>query len=88
MFGSVGFPEIMMIFLVVMLLFGPKKLPDFAKTLAKTLKEFRKTFNEAKTTLKDGFEEELKELENDVKKQTDFSNTMEEFMEDDTRKEE
>jgi TatA/E family protein of Tat protein translocase len=62
MFGSLGFPEIILIFVVVLLLFGPKKLPDFAKTFGKALKEFRKTVNEAKSTI----EEEIKKADLDV----------------------
>lgn len=56
MIGSIGFPEVIMIFLVVMLLFGPKKLPDFAKTFGKALKEFRKTINDAKSTIEEEIE--------------------------------
>jgi TatA/E family protein of Tat protein translocase len=67
MIGSIGFPEVIMIFLVVLLLFGPKKLPDFAKMFGKTLKEFRKTINDAKSTIEDeiekaGVAEDLKEI--------------------------
>lgn len=67
MIGSIGFPEVIMIFLVVMLLFGPKKLPGFAKTFGKALKEFRKTINDAKSTIEEEIEkadigEELKEI--------------------------
>jgi TatA/E family protein of Tat protein translocase len=53
MFGAVGIPELIMIFIVVLFLFGPDKLPDFAKTFGKTLKEFRKTVNEAKSAIEE-----------------------------------
>lgn len=56
MLGSVGFPELIMIFIIALLLFGPNKLPDVAKTLGKTIREFRKTINEAKNTI----DEEIK----------------------------
>lgn len=56
MFGSIGFPELLMIFIIALLLFGPNKLPDLAKTLGKTIREFRKTINEAKSTI----DEEIK----------------------------
>ncbi len=56
MFGSIGFPELMMILIIALLLFGPNKLPDIARTLGKTIHEFRKTVNEAKATL----DEEIK----------------------------
>lgn len=75
MFGSLGFPEIMLILVVALLLFGPKKLPEIAKTLGKTFREFRKTINEAKTTIEEEIEkadiaEDLKEIDKDVKQIT------------------
>lgn len=51
MIGSLGFPEIIMIFVVVMLLFGPKKLPEFAKMLGKIIREVRSTVDHAKNTI-------------------------------------
>jgi len=79
MFGSIGFPEIIMIFLVVLLLFGPKKLPDFAKTFGKTIREFRKTINEAKATIEEEIEKadvtgDLKEIDKEIKEIGDISN--------------
>ena len=71
MFGPIGFPELMLIFLVVLLLFGPKKLPDFAKFLGKAIREFKKTVNDAKSTIEDelqdtGINESLKDLNKDL----------------------
>lgn len=64
-----------MIFLVVLLLFGPKKLPDFAKTFGKAIREFRKTVNEAKSTIEEEIEKadvtrDLKEINRDIKEIT------------------
>ncbi|HSQ34668.1 MAG TPA: twin-arginine translocase TatA/TatE family subunit [Candidatus Binatia bacterium] len=53
MFGSVGFPELIMIFIVVLLVFGPNKLPEFAKLLGKTIREFRTTVDQAKAAIED-----------------------------------
>jgi TatA/E family protein of Tat protein translocase len=50
-FGSLGFTEIAFIFLLALLLFGPKKLPEIGKTLGKGLSEFRRASNELKRTL-------------------------------------
>ena len=44
--GSIGFTEILLIFLVVLLLFGAKKLPEVARGMGQALKEFRKAARE------------------------------------------
>jgi TatA/E family protein of Tat protein translocase len=72
MFGSIGFPELIMIFIVVLLVFGPEKLPEFAKLLGKTIREFRSTVDEAKTAIeneiyKEGMATGLKDIGKDVK---------------------
>jgi len=46
MFGGLGPPEIIIIFLVILLLFGGKKLPELAKGLGKGIKEFKKAQTE------------------------------------------
>jgi TatA/E family protein of Tat protein translocase len=72
MFGSVGFPELILIFIVVLVVFGPKKLPEFAKLLGKTIREFRSTVDEAKAAIEDAIYKEdltaqLKDIGKDVK---------------------
>jgi TatA/E family protein of Tat protein translocase len=72
MFGSIGFPELIMIFMVALLVFGPKKLPEFAKLLGKTIREFRTTVDEAKAAIEDeiykeGMTSQLKDIGKDVK---------------------
>jgi sec-independent protein translocase protein TatA len=42
MFGSIGMPELILIFVVALLVFGPKKLPEIGKSLGKGLAEFKK----------------------------------------------
>ena len=42
MFGNLGTPEIMLIALVVLVLFGAKKIPEFMQGLGKGVREFRK----------------------------------------------
>lgn len=53
MFGSIGFPELVLVFVVVLLVFGPKKLPEFARTLGRIVREFRSTVDQAKTAIQD-----------------------------------
>jgi Tat protein translocase TatB subunit len=52
MFG-IGMPELILIGVVALLVVGPKKLPDLAKTLGKGLNEFRKTATDVTDGLKD-----------------------------------
>ncbi len=44
--GSIGFSEILLIFLVILLLFGAKKLPEVARGMGQALREFRKAAKE------------------------------------------
>jgi TatA/E family protein of Tat protein translocase len=57
-FGG-AFPEIAFILFIAFLLFGPKKLPEIARTLGKGLGELRRASNELKVSL----EEEIKNLD-------------------------
>ncbi|NIA20183.1 MAG: twin-arginine translocase TatA/TatE family subunit [Xanthomonadaceae bacterium] len=50
MFG-IGLPELLMILVVALLVIGPKKLPDLAKSLGKGLAEFRKATDDLKDTI-------------------------------------
>lgn len=45
MFGRIGTPEIVIVLLVLLLLFGGKKLPELAKGLGQALNEFRKALS-------------------------------------------
>src|ERR1051325_3107224 len=65
MFGSLGLPELLMIFVVALIVFGPRKLPEIGKTLGKALGEFKKASDELKNTIeREVHAEELKDLKN------------------------
>ena len=64
--GPLGMQEIMLIFLLALLLFGPKKLPELGKLLGKGLTEFRR----AKSELTSTFESHLHELERETRLET------------------
>jgi len=51
--GSLGAGEIILILVVFLLLFGAKRLPDFAKSLGKSLKEFKKATKEISDEIED-----------------------------------
>ena len=57
--GPVGVQEMIVIFLVALVLFGPKKLPELGRTLGKAITEFRRAQSELKST----FEHHMRELE-------------------------
>jgi TatA/E family protein of Tat protein translocase len=60
--GPFGVQEMMVIFILALLLFGPKKLPELARLLGKGLTEFRRAKNELKTT----FDTHMRELEREA----------------------
>ena len=41
MFSGIGFPELILILVIALIVFGPGKLPDVGKALGKTIREFR-----------------------------------------------
>ena len=54
--GSLGMQEIIVIFVLALIVFGPRKLPELGKSLGKGLAEFKKASNELKQT----WEEEVR----------------------------
>ena len=60
--GPVGMQEMIFIFVLALLIFGPKKLPELGKTLGKAMTEFRRASNELKTT----FDREMSNLERET----------------------
>ena len=64
MFGSIGMPELIIIFVIALIIFGPRKLPELGRSLGKSLAEFKKASNELKNTLEEEIRiEEAKESE-------------------------
>ncbi|MFI5143861.1 MAG: twin-arginine translocase TatA/TatE family subunit [Thermoanaerobaculales bacterium] len=67
MFGSVGIPELIMIFVVALLLFGPKKLPEIGRSLGKALGEFKRATNDLQRSLEEEVAAtELKQTKRDL----------------------
>ena len=63
MFGTIGWPEIILILLVVLLLFGAKRLPEMGRALGKGIREFKRSIK--------GLEDELDAPEKEEKKNED-----------------
>ena len=59
--GTIGVPELIVIFVIALIVFGPKKLPELGKSLGKGLSEFRKASNDLRSTI----EEEVRAIESE-----------------------
>ena len=63
--GPIGMPEMVVIAVIALIIFGPRKLPELGKSLGKSIAEFKRASNELKNTL----EEEIRTEElNDARK--------------------
>lgn len=60
LFGSLGWPEILLLLLVVLLLFGAKRIPDLMKSMGKGVKSFKQGLNETCEQINQSSEEEKK----------------------------
>ena len=58
MFGSIGMPELIIILVIALIIFGPRKLPELGRSLGRSLSEFRRASNELKNTLDDEIRQE------------------------------
>ncbi len=68
MFGSIGFPELMLIFVIALLLFGPRKLPEIGRSIGRALGEFRRASNDLKRTIEEEVAtEDLRQVGRDVR---------------------
>lgn len=69
MFGNIGFPELLIILALALLVFGPKKLPEVGRSLGRALREFRRTSDEIKEKLEEEIHaEEFREIKDEIKK--------------------
>jgi sec-independent protein translocase protein TatA len=62
--GSIGLPELIVIFVIILLLFGARRLPQIARSIGKSLREFKSGM---KSQMKDTEEEEEREEEREEK---------------------
>jgi TatA/E family protein of Tat protein translocase len=51
--GPIGVPELVIIFVIALIVFGPKKLPDLGRSLGKSISEFKRASNELRNTLEE-----------------------------------
>jgi TatA/E family protein of Tat protein translocase len=63
MFGSLGVPELLLIFVVILIVFGPRRIPEIGRTLGKALGEFRRATDDLKGSIEREVRlEELKKI--------------------------
>ena len=53
MFGSIGMPELIIIFVIALIIFGPRKLPELGRSLGKSIGEFKRASNDLRNTLEE-----------------------------------
>jgi sec-independent protein translocase protein TatA len=58
MFGNIGLPELLLIFFVVLLLFGARRIPEVAQGLGRGIREFRKSMRDVEGDKNDGAKKE------------------------------
>lgn len=63
---NLGFPELIMLLVIALVVFGPKKLPEMGRTIGKSLREFRRASAEIRNELR--FEDEPPRVQNSARR--------------------
>ncbi|HEY7497878.1 MAG TPA: TatA/E family twin arginine-targeting protein translocase [Vicinamibacterales bacterium] len=79
MFGPIGMPELVVIMVIALIIFGPRKLPELGRSLGRSLNEFKRASNELKHTLDEEIRVEEQKTEQKAAEQrsTESSSTLE-----------
>lgn len=87
MFGSVGPTELILIFVIALLVFGPKKLPEIGRSVGKALREFKKASDEIKGRIEEEIEaSEIKDIRKDIRSGMDGLQSGVKSFQDDIKK--
>lgn len=68
-----GMPEILIVLAIVLIIFGPKKLPELARSMGQSIREFRKGTSELRDELEGAVQEEPKALPKTMAKEPEES---------------
>lgn len=67
MLSNIGVPGLILILVLALIIFGPKKLPEIGRAVGQTLKEFKKSTKELVNDEKESVVEIVKSVEEDIK---------------------
>ncbi len=67
MLSNIGAPGLILIFIVVLVIFGPNRLPEIGRAFGKSIREFKKATEGIKEDIKEDIREEIQEEINEVK---------------------
>ena len=67
---NIGAPELFLILIIALIVLGPQKLPDLARTLGKVVREFRQATDELKTNLSKDIQSSIKKTPEPSKNQS------------------
>ena len=59
--GPLGWSELLIIFFIILIIFGPRKLPEVAEAMGKSIQKFKRASREVQNEIQSGIEEEKKE---------------------------
>lgn len=59
--GPLGWSELLIIFFIILIIFGPRKLPEVAEAMGKSIQKFKRASREVQDEIQSGIEEEKKE---------------------------
>ncbi len=62
MMGSLGMQELILIFIIALIVFGPRKLPELGRSIGRGIAEFKRASNE----IRNAWEEEVRQVEREV----------------------
>lgn len=62
MMGSLGMQELILIFIIALIVFGPRKLPELGRSIGRGIAEFKRASNE----IRSAWEEEVRQVEREI----------------------
>jgi sec-independent protein translocase protein TatA len=66
--GPLGWSELLIIFFIILIIFGPRKLPEVAEAMGKSIQKFKKASKDARTEIESGLEDKDDESKDDETK--------------------